>query len=55
VLEGWAKPDTEIIRGLNLEVVNLTTVQVTKLPMWHKINKMGMIYSAKPRLTEECI
>jgi hypothetical protein len=28
-----AKLDIEIIRGLNLAVVNLTTVQVTKLPL----------------------
>jgi hypothetical protein len=27
-----AKPDTENIRGLNLAVVQLTTVLVTKLP-----------------------
>jgi hypothetical protein len=28
-----AKPDTENIRGLNWEVVKLTTVQVAKLPL----------------------
>jgi hypothetical protein len=28
-----AMPDTEIIRGLNLVAVKLTTVQVTKLPL----------------------
>jgi hypothetical protein len=27
------EPDTENIRGLNLAVVKLTTVQVTKLPL----------------------
>jgi hypothetical protein len=27
------KPDTEIIRDLNLAAVRLTTVQVTKLPL----------------------
>jgi hypothetical protein len=27
------KPDIENIRGLNLEVVKLTTVEVTKLPL----------------------
>jgi hypothetical protein len=34
-------------------VVKLTTVQVTKLPLQHKICKMGMICSAKPILTED--
>jgi hypothetical protein len=29
----FAKPDIENIRGLNLAVVKLTTVQVTKLPL----------------------
>jgi hypothetical protein len=28
-----ARPDIENIRGLNLAVVRLTTVQVTKLPL----------------------
>jgi hypothetical protein len=28
-----AKPDIENIRGLNLEVVKLTTVEVAKLPL----------------------
>jgi hypothetical protein len=28
-----AKPHIEYIRGLNLLVVNLTTVQLTKLPL----------------------
>jgi hypothetical protein len=28
-----AKPDVENTRSLNLAVVNLTTVQVTKLPL----------------------
>jgi hypothetical protein len=40
------------IRDLNLEVVKLATVQVTRLPLWHKIRKIGMICSAKPILTE---
>jgi hypothetical protein len=46
------KPDVENARGLNLAVVNLTTVQVTKLPLQHKIRKIGMICFAKPVLTE---
>jgi hypothetical protein len=35
MFEVWdkAKPDIENIRGLNLAVVKLTTVQVTKLPL----------------------
>jgi hypothetical protein len=46
------KPDIENIRGLNLAVVKLTTVQVTRQPLPHKIYKIGMICSAKPVLTE---
>jgi hypothetical protein len=34
-----AKPDTENIRGLNLAVVKLMTVEVTKLLLYHKIIK----------------
>jgi hypothetical protein len=37
-----AKSDTENIRGLTLEAAKLTTVQATKLPLWHKLNKIGM-------------
>jgi hypothetical protein len=47
------KPDIENIRGLNLTVVKITTVQVTRLPLQHKICKIGMICSAKPVLTED--
>jgi hypothetical protein len=47
------KPDTEHIRGLNLAEVKLTTIQVTKLPLWHKVKKIGAIGFAKPGLTEE--
>jgi hypothetical protein len=47
------KPGTENIRGLNFAVVKLTTVQVTKLPLQHKICKIGMICFAKPVLTED--
>jgi hypothetical protein len=46
------KPDIENIRGLNLEVVKLMTVQVTRQPLQHKICKIIMIRSAKPVLTE---
>jgi hypothetical protein len=42
------KPDIENIRSLNLEVVKLTTVQVTKQSLQHKICKI-----AKPVLTED--
>jgi hypothetical protein len=38
---------------LNLEVVKLTTVQVTRQPLQHKILKISMICSAKPVLTED--
>jgi hypothetical protein len=33
-------------RGLNLEVVKLMTVQVTRQPLRHKIFKISMICSA---------
>jgi hypothetical protein len=34
-------------------VVELTTGEVTKLPLQHKIRKIGMICSVKPVLTED--
>jgi hypothetical protein len=43
----------ENIRGLNLVMTKLTTVHVTKLPLWHKISKISMIYFAKPILRED--
>jgi hypothetical protein len=46
------KPDIEHIRGVNFAVVKFTTAQVTKLPLQHKIRKLGMICSVKPVLTE---
>jgi hypothetical protein len=50
------KPDIENIKGLNLVVVKLTTVQVTKLPLLHKISTRGTICFAKPGPTEDlCI
>jgi hypothetical protein len=39
--------------GLILEVVKLTTVQVTRQPLHHKICKIGIISSAEPVLTED--
>jgi hypothetical protein len=45
--------ESENVRGLNLAVVKLTTVQVTKLPLQHKIRKIGMICFAKPVLTDD--
>jgi hypothetical protein len=47
-----AKPDRGSIRGLNLAVVKLTTVQVTKLPLKRKIRNIGTICSTKPVLRE---
>jgi hypothetical protein len=47
------KPDIENIRGLNLAVVKLTTVQVIRQPLQNKIRKMDMICPAKPVLTED--
>jgi hypothetical protein len=46
------KADIGNTRGLNVEVVNLTTVQVTMQPLQHKICKIGMMCSTKPALTE---
>jgi hypothetical protein len=40
ILADRVKPDIENIRGLNLVVVKLTIVRVTKLPLWHKIRKI---------------
>jgi hypothetical protein len=39
--------------GLILAVVKLKTFQVTKLPLWHEIRKIGMICFAKSLLTAE--
>jgi hypothetical protein len=36
-----------------LAAVKLATVQVTKLPLWHKILKIDMICFAKPGPTED--
>jgi hypothetical protein len=36
-----------------LAVVRPMTLQETKLPLWHKIRKIGMICFAKPVLTED--
>jgi hypothetical protein len=33
--------------------VKLTTVQMTKLPLQHKIRKIGIIFSVKPVLTDD--
>jgi hypothetical protein len=44
------KQDIENKRGLKFALVKLTTVQVTKLPLQHKILKLDMICTAKPVL-----
>jgi hypothetical protein len=41
------------IENINLVVVKLTTIQVAKLPLYHKMRKLGMICFAKPVLTED--
>jgi hypothetical protein len=47
---------SENIPGLHLAVFKPTTVQVTKLPLEHKLRNIGMICSVKPVLTEDlCI
>jgi hypothetical protein len=56
VLRKQQKSFVDSIRVLNLAVVKLTTVQVTRQPLQHKLFKIGMICSAKPVLTEDlCI
>jgi hypothetical protein len=50
-----AKPNIENIRGLNLAVDKRTTVQVTKVPLWHKMRKICMICFAKPGLTRRLL
>jgi hypothetical protein len=46
----------ENTRGLNLAVIKLTTVQMTKLPSYRKIHKICMICFAKSVLAEDlCI
>jgi hypothetical protein len=47
------KPGVENIRGLNFAVVKLTTVQLNRLPLYHKISKTGMICFARPVLTQD--
>jgi hypothetical protein len=49
------EPDIQNIKGLNFALVKLTTVQVTKLPLLHKLCKVDMIYFAKPVLKRTCI
>jgi hypothetical protein len=51
IIEDKAKPDVENTRGLHLAVVKLMIIHVTKLPLLHKISKVGMICFAKPGLT----
>jgi hypothetical protein len=46
------KLDIENIRGLNLAVAKLATVQMTKLSLLHKISKINMTCFAKPGLRE---
>jgi hypothetical protein len=51
----WSVPRSYLgkkkIRDLNLAVVKLTTVQMIRQPLQHKICKMDMICPAKPVLT----
>jgi len=46
-----AKPHTENIRGLNLVTVRHTVVQVTKLPLQHRLEGQRIICFTKPGLT----
>jgi hypothetical protein len=47
------KPNVENIRALNVAVVKLTAVQVTKMPLCHKISKIDKVCFAKHELTED--
>jgi hypothetical protein len=40
-------------KSINLAAVKITTVQVTMLPLYHKILKIFMICSVKPVLTRD--
>jgi hypothetical protein len=40
--EAYGKSCRDNTRGLNVVVVMLTTIHVTKLPLWHKISMSGM-------------
>jgi hypothetical protein len=51
--KGKVEASIENIRGLYLAVLKLTTVQVTKLPLYHIIRKVGMNCFVKPLLTED--
>jgi hypothetical protein len=52
-LEDRAELGIQNIRSLHLAVVELMTVQVTKLSLWRKIREIGMLCVAKPVLTED--
>jgi hypothetical protein len=47
------KPGTENTRGLRLEVVKFKTVQMSRLPLYHRTSKIGIICSAEPDMTED--
>jgi hypothetical protein len=47
------KPHTGSIWGLNLAAVKFKTVKVTKMPLKHEINNMGMICFEKLGLTKD--
>jgi hypothetical protein len=50
---GQGQTNVENVRGLNLAAVKLTSVQVPKLPLYHKISDIFMICFAKSGLTED--
>jgi hypothetical protein len=43
-----AKPGTGITRGLNLAAAMFTTVQVSRLPLWHELLVSSRAESAVP-------
>jgi hypothetical protein len=55
VAQDKAKEDTENTRGLNLAVVKLTTVLMTKLPLYQKTRKTSMICSGKACTNSELV
>jgi hypothetical protein len=38
---GKVKPNTEIVRGLIFAAVKRTTVQMTRLPLYHELHELG--------------
>jgi hypothetical protein len=55
VAQGKDNPDVENIRGLNLVAAKLTSIDVSKLPLWHKIRKLRGFFSPQANYTDRAI